>query len=1209
MIPLDSGAAEQNISLASLFHPLLPIMKIKAETELMKNQKHAEVMAPGRVFDVLQTADGDALFFSIGTDNIFYVTREVHMSQTGWLRLDLSSQLSELHGGATVQAKSFALSQNPQTLHFDLALVVTINGTDALYLSAGHAADAQDWAQAIPWTSVPFDAAGIIPPKPLTIADVYLMSIPSHDGEPPTQNIFVDILQTPGNPLKLLDRYFINSDASTRWSRHALAADLKEGTISSCLGRRRDDRVPGIYTFGKIEDTRELIFRPQYNYFRPKVAPNSARLTLPLRATAISSAVNESGETNLFVASSEGLHVFTPDNQFDDAKPTLAVPTTMVGKVNLFDGVSLLVAETLKGRTVVWVLNAQGDMFYVACAAGSEADASAWNPPVPLYHNVRHFAFYLNGSRSSSNVLFAQIGGNELVQFTQDATTSEWTKRPIMLPTTDMNKYAEFTSFTSQVCITDDKGMGLPNVEALLTAPRPVSVYVDNKYCMLTPDVPIRATTDAAGALNIVQEVTSLAGIKVCVAVDGSVLEIDPSAKAMGKMANITKGSDLAGIMVTKSDGSERPLVPNDVSEDARNAAAKQLAQLVQLKSSVPDAAVTTWTNARATEFASVSAVDSRPILSGHGSISLINSAAHALAVASGDMFAWLQNAWDSVTDWAIHKVETGWQFVVEIGKVIYRTIIDCVSAAINAIELVWSSVKVFFEDLYNWLGALFNWKDIMRTHRVMKHVMKRRLQMAVDGLDDAMEFCDQTFINIEDMINSWADITDPGETIGTQMGKGQRSVAANSNPQTNWAIQHVKNGVKSSKTTATEPSAVSAGLEAVQDLITQLGHMMKEEEAHVETMITQLQEQIVDQYSSLTWAQVAKRLLGILGGFVVKSARNLLGKIIGVIKALMHGVLGMLDGALHIPVVSNLYRKITGNELTVLDLSVWVGAIPATIAYKLRWKRAPYPSDAMVDSIVNAHQSWKATTNAETAPSTNMTFATSIAPTDETWAGADAAATLAQNSNEKSHISEHEAMKRQAAAMQEEMKTWGPLDTLEACFDIVGFVGSLLYTVAWGFKCIWNAEHNAPEPPTWGLWFYGASYLLYMAPNFVVWKNSDSWPTILNHVLTGISVLKVLTECTPQGFINPIWGGRGSLLLECFISVIWLVPAIGMVVYSEKKASDWTMLAAKLCFIVRGTLSPGALSAKVGGKTILGQSILAVAYGSLCLATGVLLE
>jgi hypothetical protein len=59
-------------------------MQLFGISELMKNQKHASVMSPDTNFAVLQTADGDSIFFSTGTDHVLYVTREVRQSQTGW---------------------------------------------------------------------------------------------------------------------------------------------------------------------------------------------------------------------------------------------------------------------------------------------------------------------------------------------------------------------------------------------------------------------------------------------------------------------------------------------------------------------------------------------------------------------------------------------------------------------------------------------------------------------------------------------------------------------------------------------------------------------------------------------------------------------------------------------------------------------------------------------------------------------------------------------------------------------------------------------------------------------------------------------------------------------------------------------------------------------------------------------------------------------
>ncbi len=52
-------------------------MKIIHSSELMKNQRQAEIMSPGAAFQALQTYDGHSLFFSIGTDQVFYLTKEL----------------------------------------------------------------------------------------------------------------------------------------------------------------------------------------------------------------------------------------------------------------------------------------------------------------------------------------------------------------------------------------------------------------------------------------------------------------------------------------------------------------------------------------------------------------------------------------------------------------------------------------------------------------------------------------------------------------------------------------------------------------------------------------------------------------------------------------------------------------------------------------------------------------------------------------------------------------------------------------------------------------------------------------------------------------------------------------------------------------------------------------------------------------------------
>src|SRR5215471_15506775 len=151
-------------------------MKITFDSELMKNQTHAVLIAPNIAFEVLQSQDGSSLFFSIGTDHVFYLTREVTATPTGWNKIDLSSGLSSQFQGATVTAKSFGVAQNPQTFCIDLGLVVTIANVDYLFLSLGNANTDASWANGVTWTAIPFDGGAA--PSPLTITNVYLMNLP-----------------------------------------------------------------------------------------------------------------------------------------------------------------------------------------------------------------------------------------------------------------------------------------------------------------------------------------------------------------------------------------------------------------------------------------------------------------------------------------------------------------------------------------------------------------------------------------------------------------------------------------------------------------------------------------------------------------------------------------------------------------------------------------------------------------------------------------------------------------------------------------------------------------------------------------------------------------------------------------------------------------------------------------------------------------------
>lgn len=936
-------------------------MKISFESELMKNRKHATVMAPDRAFDVLQTQDGDALFFSVGTDGGFYLTREVSQTATGWNRIDLSTPLWAAHGGAAVTAKSFAVAQNAGTRAVDMALVVTVGGQDFLYLSLGNENTDAGWAGPVGWTAVPFDAGTA--PTPLTIADVFLMNIGG------AETIFADVIRTPGDPLRLLDRYYITPGSPQKWNLHKLPADLAASSIASCLGQRAGDPVPGVYTFGAIGGEQELIFTPQYNYFRPTAPPSSARLRLPAGASAIASSIDAAGASNLFVAAAGGLYLFTPDNQHDQTAPVQVIPG------GVFAGAAVLAAATDGGRTAVWGINPQGSLSYAMCAAGSERDPAAWSHPVPLVPAAEQFAFFLN-LNAGSNVLFAHTDGAELVRLTQDPVTTGWSQRSILLPPTAPGDMVERDTFTTHIQVTDDNQVPVPNAKLSVTATSPVSVYLNDVYHLLSPSVPVQVTTDMSGVLTVVQETVTVAGVCFQVALTDTpavAADVNPMNKTQGTLAAVKSGDDLAGVRVTDSDGTSRPLVPATVQASDRDAAASSLAQLARISGGLPSDGSRQQAASPAAGIRAATAVprvwgvsftaDGLTYHEGEDAVGGILPRALApedlgtgIAVAAGDFFRWLRQAATGGESFVVQEAQGLYHFVATIAGEAYHALLDCYDAVVHAVEFVLSKIEVFFEDLVKWLGFIFGWSDIVRTHQVMKNYIRQYVAYCAGAMADIRTGLRSSFTQAQDYIGSWAGIPadmPPGLAAGTADGttRSASPPPGQGSPQGNWGMHLLRSNAASGSVTE-----AAAGLaDDVVAAFEALSAAVDRELEVLQAAIASLKANIIDKFHELSFAQLIEGVIAIFSDALLQSMENVLLALLDVLEALADSVVGLLDTAIDIPVISGLYKEISGDDLSLLDVTCLIAAIPVTICGKLLGGAPPFPDDATTAALIGA--------------------------------------------------------------------------------------------------------------------------------------------------------------------------------------------------------------------------------------------------------------
>ncbi|MDX2471571.1 MAG: hypothetical protein QNL04_13450 [SAR324 cluster bacterium] len=949
--------------------------KLSISSELMKNNKQANIMSAEKKFASLQTEEGHTLFFSIGNDNIFYLTREVPGSETGWVKSDLSSVLNQYNNGKPVIAKSFEVSQNKANNCIDIALVVTGESEDVLYLAQNIANNDETWSKELVWVSMGYDNTDL-PIAKLDINDIYIAQAKSGEC------IVVDIVKDPNDSKHLVSRYFIDPSKKITgkiWNLHDLAEDLNSTEITSCLGRKSDQLVDGIYTLGKINAENELIYSPLYNVFNVKLPAAPSRLKVPQSASAMASAPTHQDKTGLFVAGDKALFYFAYNAQ-EDGDSGLRVLQN-----ELFLNVTDLYAHATDTEVTVWGLNQQGQIFYTKCVIGQEATAGAWSTPVPILTGVQQIATFVN-TTTNSNVIFAHIDGSNMIQLIQDHETSIWHQRNIVLPSTDINDVLEFNSYSTHVQINGDDNIPIGNLSVEVTSTSKVSIYLDNKFTILTPDMPVKVSTDATGSFTLLQETQTMGVVpyKMKLEGDDTTINVNPMLKLINIMEQVKTGDDLGKVTIQNSDDTSQPLVPDTVSSADKDATAQALQQFSTVVKSLPqdgsvkaakravkanlNAALTPNTNniwgmsfengtptyhegdALMSLFAMHPAAGASTLGYQSNAVSL-GGIADAIESTAGDIFRFLKDAWSTVKNFFVKLVGDVYHFFIEIGEKVYRFVLNCISTVIHTVEFIFNKIKVFFEDLIKWLGFLFQWKDILRTHNVIKNLISCYLHHSVDQIDTFKAGITDAFKDVESRINEWAGLKTLDGTL-SGMAKKSGPVAGQDDPQSNYGNYHLKHGINSAKTDSTVTAGIADELEQLLDTL----KAAVDQEADIfKGAFDVIEKQIIGQASTLTVGQIIERLLAVLADVLVESVENIIVTSIDIIKILVEGVLDILEGNLDIPVLSWLYKLITGNELSLLDVVCLVIAIPTTLIYKLAEDKAPFPDNATSNALIDA--------------------------------------------------------------------------------------------------------------------------------------------------------------------------------------------------------------------------------------------------------------
>ncbi|TCD28584.1 hypothetical protein EZ456_04120 [Pedobacter psychrodurus] len=1064
---------------------------INYSSEMMTNYLQASIMSPDATFEVLQNSLGNALLFSIGTDGVFYVTYESpadSSAPTGWTRLDLSTPaLTGQFSGGICTKISVAQNQQVGTTDYStigLAMVVTVNGEDNLFLCTGNSDSDMSWLSAPVWVYAAYDSQST-PPSPFVIANVFI-------SETDQGQFIIADLDNQG----IVDRFYIAQNSRTQWwNNNSLPIDLNTNDYMGCIGRASvGGAVDGMYTGGSIDGTPQLIYCPVYNAFGA-APPSPSTLFLPGNLVPQAMAAFRNGSSNCTsdllvtsVADGEGsLYYFAYDNQSSNATGELLLQNSLL--IN----VSYLQAAMTDNILTVWGLNGADELFYLTCPY-TLGQPGTWSEqtPLPIATKVNLVSPYVNLS-NDANTIFA-VAVNTLFILTRSIETSLWTTTQVILPPPLTTSPAlSYNSYTTTIQLLNQYNQPMAGSPLMLSSDTRATFYINNLYYVLDT-TPVPVNTDGSGNVTIIESTTDLTGTLLYVSEDASAaVSINPMDTVFNSVAQLNTVTSLQNAVVTDQYGNTTPLVPAGTSTENLQTVASSNQSLATAYNSFSSPEYTLAVS-RFNRF-------NAPVLVGFES---------AIMVDAGDLFRML----DSAVDYVVHVVQDAasgvWNFIAEIAGDIYQAMLTTIYAVAGAVEWVFKQIEVAIEDLIAFLSFLFSWEDIVTTHKVMKNIFIQSTQQAIDSLEGFGTAVPVIFTELINMINGWADIPTLNQTADSTTAGNAPPTAQNSSPST-FISYHFQGNVSSASTSYSAPSY---GQEIFQDLLT----LLKSEEGTLQDGFEAIYTQIIEPFTTLTATEIIQRFIAIVTDTLLEATEAIIIAIIQVLVQITSGIIELMTAPINFPVISDIYKWLTGDQLSFLDAVCLVAAVPTTLCYKISndaatgSKAAPFPNGAaLTNALLNAN-SFAEVQNAfySTAPSSSQIGTEILA--------ADASPVLNESA----------------------MKVFGFVTdffALGGCI-VCGITSSLLK----GLSAI-----KLPQPK-FLLTINAIGNVAYVSPNLPAWINikTDDASTDLNNGLTAISIIK--------GFSNIFFSSyetysKLSSAMETIINFVWNEPVIATII------------------------------------------------------------
>ena len=618
-------------------------------------------------------------------------------------------------------------------------------------------------------------------------------------------------------------------------------------------------------------------------------------------------------------------------------------------------------------------------------------DNMTWGTLFPLGNQIPNSIFAVGQNSGGYSEAYSVTHDNRLYQFWQDPHTTAWANYRVQIQPT--GEIVSMPSHSVELTAHDASNLTIPGAKMNIATSALTSLKVNGLSYVVSEHHSIDVEAPSDGRVVIERGTNTLSGPTLLVSAefmdDGTAVTIESNAALLDTMSKTTTddvwdAKDTSGEYLLQGDNRTREnakaladatrllighfepaytggryLEGNALQIGTRHIADVGLGSPYRLSPELLEGSrFVIDFSGDAPEARTLSEQEAAARLTElRAAISAQNGAEIDLGIHWGDVWDAIKNGIAEVVEFVVDGATAVLKFIINGVEMVFEGAIEFAQQALGFIEAIWAKVEVFFEKLWEWLGFLFDWPDILRTAEAIEHSFNETTDFLIIAARNTRELIAQGFDTIEEVIqgavDDFVEKLDPNQNVG-QYGKEhdkpdpRLQTSSDHNVMLNKFMANYDKGDDVDLwSDRGEDDPINGIVEKLEELANNFelgaGKEAFDEAIAYFSAIGESRDNILN----LLMAGMVRLGEAILL-WGIAAAKGVVLTIFDLMVDLVQALKDAVNAEWTIPVVSELYKLITGQDLTFRPIAIFsiIVAIPTTALYKIMKGKAPLPSD-----------------------------------------------------------------------------------------------------------------------------------------------------------------------------------------------------------------------------------------------------------------------